>query len=361
MKNIYSDLVNSDYFARYKESNDVEKEKIADEIFGIIRGVNKFPYPYIEDWEIVKNLRTLASSCAGDNYNNGTIPISTTGSILCQMFYPNIFDVIKNRRGTRPISIKESFFLDKDLRRIVKATLEYDNNIDGIVAWFRQSDVGYTTNFRPASAKIIYDTNLSEGSRVLDYAAGYGGRLLGAWAADSVSEYVGIEPNTETYLNGLKFIAFLDSEFNNLQKATLYQECSEDFTIEKYPTYKGYFDMAFSSPPYFNLEVYSNEETQSYNKFNDYERWVKGYLKPTIHNVIDMLKPEGIFAVNIYEDITDHCKAPNIRKIIQLLCRENGYIPYKTDFMKLTRRAGNGDRDRSEEKSEPIWYFKRVE
>jgi SAM-dependent methyltransferase len=255
--------------------------------------------------------------------------------------------------------MRESFFIDKDLKRAIKANLTYDMDVSGLRSWFRMADVGYCMNFRPSAAKVVYNINLPKKGKVLDYAAGYGGRLLGAWASENCDVYIGLEPNTKTYENGLSFLDFLNGKYLNLSKSYLYNVCSEDFTIEKYPQYSEYFDMAFSSPPYFNLEVYSDEDTQSYIKFNQYTKWVKGYLQPTINNCIDMLKPGGIFAINIYEDETEHNKAPNIKKIIQLICNERGFKLYKIDYLVLTRRAGNGSRDRSEEKVEPIWYFKK--
>ena len=36
----------------------------------------------------------------------------------------------------------------------------------------------------------------------------------------------------------------------------------------------GNMDFAFSSPPYFNLEKYSDEETQCYVKFSKLNEWI---------------------------------------------------------------------------------------
>ena len=37
------------------------------------------------------------------------------------------------------------------------------------------------------------------------------------------------------------------------------------------------FDLVFTSPPYFAKEAYSDDEEQSYKKFNQYETWVEGF------------------------------------------------------------------------------------
>ena len=58
-------------------------------------------------------------------------------------------------------------------------------------------------------------------------------------------------------------------------------------------------DFAFSSPPYFDLEVYSDEPTQCYNKFPKLEDWLEGFVRGTIRNIVHMLKPGKVYAINI--------------------------------------------------------------
>ena len=84
---------------------------------------------------------------------------------------------------------------------------------------------------------------------VYDYSMGYGGRLLGVTSSNMRYSYTGIDPNTET-IEGLNYLnTLLDNP------GTLVQSVSEEYQ----PTD---VDLAFSSPPYFNLEKYSEEDTQ---------------------------------------------------------------------------------------------------
>jgi hypothetical protein len=357
----YRDLVDSSLYGEYKWCDDIRKEGIVEEVFKIIRSVNKFPEKHLDFDDEIGALRTLSNMRVENIYKENKIGRSVVGNSLCYKFYPNIWDVVRIRARTRPISMRDSFYIDDDLKKEIRMNLTYDNDVGGLRSWFRLSDVGYCMNFRPTAAKVIYESNLGSDSKVLDYASGYGGRLLGAWGSNNVSEYVGIDPNTNTYENGLNFIKFLEG-YPNIRSMKLYKECSEDFCINKFPNYRGYFDMAFSSPPYFTLEKYSDEDTQCYNKFPEYKEWVKGYLKPTINNCIDMLKEDGIFAVNIF-DVSDKSKdnfvAPKIKDIIKIICYERGFKLFKEDRLLLGVKPGIGDRDRKVERSEPIWYFKR--
>ncbi len=352
-KNQYSDLVSDLLFVEYKKCSEERKQEIIEEVFQVLRSINTFPEFQLSFQEEVSSLRSMVTFNPYDIYKDGYINISSVGVSLCYRFYPNIYDVTKEGA---PLSMRDVFYDDRLLKRCIRKTLEYDNSITGLLGWIRMSGCGYCNNFRPSAAKVIYETNLSKGSKVYDYAAGYGGRLLGAWASESVDEYVAVEPNTETNKNAKKFISFLDKNYPNLKRAEVHKVGSEDFTVGRIPQYKDYFDIAFSSPQYFNTEIYCKEDTQSCFRFNSYDKWIKGFLRPTIHNCIDVLKPEGIFAINIF------CNLPKIRALIQYICKERGFKLYKIDKFLLQVMPGKGkDGDKRSKvggKIEPIFYFK---
>ncbi len=364
--NQYMSLVRPEVFVEYKEAkeigNDAKMLEIEDFVFKAIRSINEYPSADIDFNDKVKIALSIKNMVVEKHYDfkNNIISPGIIGHRLCYHFYPNIWDIVKTKPNGEPMmTMRETFFDDKGLKLAIRLNLTYDPGIEGIGNWLRfGSNTGYGMNFKPTNAKVIYELNLPKGSKVLDYSSGYGGRIFGAWGTDSVAEYIGIEPNSETNSNGHRFHNFLSNTFEGFNRFELYKIGSEDFTIKDYPQYEGYFDMAFSSPPYFNLEVYSNEETQSYNKFPDYSGWVKHYLAVTINNCIDMLKPDGIFAVNIYEGVA----VKNIKQIITYVCKERDFYLYKEDKLKLTTRPGVGSKERIVKgKFEPVWYFRRRE
>jgi hypothetical protein len=58
--------------------------------------------------------------------------------------------------------------------------------------------------------------------------------------------------------------------------------------------------MGLTSPPYFNRERYSKDQNQSWVKYgSSYESWSKGFLKPTIENISQLMVDGGIFYMNI--------------------------------------------------------------
>lgn len=119
-------------------------------------------------------------------------------------------------------------------------------------------------------AKLICDTYKPQ--LVLDPCAGWGGRMLGVVA--SGAHYYAFEPNTTTYDNLVKLSKFLGIE----NKVTLI--CDDALQMDKYSIPK--VDLIITSPPYFNLEVYCKEETQSVTNYENYQDWSQFFFKELI-------------------------------------------------------------------------------
>ena len=168
--------------------------------------------------------------------------------------------------------------------------------------------------------------------------------MLGAHVVDNVSEYLGIDPNTADSCN--KLIKILDEDFDTNTKKKVLKMGSEDFIVSNFPEYREYFDLYFTSPPYFDTERYSDDETQSYKRFPTYEKWIKGFYRSTIYNSCDVLKKDGIFILNIFE------KVPNIREITKLFLADKGWYIYKID--KYLMRTLPGSIHKFDEEGKPI-------
>ena len=161
----------------------------------------------------------------------------------------------------------------------------------------RYSGTQAVSNFRPTAAALMYDKFLEKASPLFgtkagttwDMSCGYGGRLLGSIAADV--NYIGTDPCTETF-EGLKQIK---EDWAGLNRTVeLHQMGSEEFRPDANSV-----DLCFTSPPYFDWEKYSEEDTQSYKKYPTSEEWLNGFLLDTIDNCHYGLKPGGILAFNV--------------------------------------------------------------
>jgi 16S rRNA G966 N2-methylase RsmD len=124
---------------------------------------------------------------------------------------------------------------------------------------------------------------------VLDPCAGWGGRMLG-----SVSygvRYIAFEPNTTTYNNLMNMASFLGIQ----HKVTLI--CDDARNMKKYNLPN--VDLVLTSPPYFDLEVYTHEQTQSISNTPTYQDWADSFLREIIKLSIEHLNVNGTSCWNV--------------------------------------------------------------
>jgi hypothetical protein len=225
---------------------------------------------------------------------------SSTGSRIYKVYFPNIYKIKTNKSKSIFEALTNKETLWKIIRNRVGNTLLYKNkdelkyrqwpmdiSLIQLIRGARASGEGSMGSiFKPAIAREIYEEYVKEDSVVYDYSMGFGTRLLGLMSLNLNNvKYIGVDPNTETFNNTKKLIK--DFNFN----AEIYCIGSEDFKP------KEKIDFAFSSPPYWNKEIYTNEETQAYNKYKTYEDFIENYWRQTVKNIKSKLR--GVFAINI--------------------------------------------------------------
>ncbi|MFN9905044.1 MAG: hypothetical protein ACK56F_02820, partial [bacterium] len=118
------------------------------------------------------------------------------------------------------------------------------------------------SQFKPVIAKAFYDKFQSK--NVMDFSAGWGDRLAGFFAGETTKFYLGIDPNSNNHSNYQKQIEFYKKHttfFEEDKDAKMLEAAAEDVD---YSEYENFFDTIFTSPPYFNTERYSFDDTQSW-------------------------------------------------------------------------------------------------
>lgn len=213
----------------------------------------------IEDW---KKLQKYI------NNDFGTAAQTRPGMKLCEHFFPNFFD-IKNSKG---VGFKD-YWTPEKLQKVIK--WNRSSHSTPYLSEMRRGVIfcnGLTKNtmYRPHLAKMI--NMYYKSKNTIDPCCGWGGRLLGTVSAGA--NYTGYEPNSETYQHLLELCDFLN--INN--KVKLY-----NIGAEKAELLENY-DLSITSPPYYNLEIYSDESTQCENQYNTYDEWKINWLFPIIDN-----------------------------------------------------------------------------
>ena len=183
---------------------------------------------------------------------------------------------------------------------------------------------------------------------------GFGGRMLGALSSKNNYRYVGTDPCTETMYHLHQLGEYIEQVTGREDSYELHCCGSEEFRGPK-----NSIDFAFSSPPYFNLEVYSDEPTQCFNKFPELEEWLEGYVRATIKNIKYMLKPGKFYAVNIADfKVGSGQVVAYVDEWIRI-SGEEGMPLFDTVYLGVTARAGSAEQAAGELKKENILIFKK--
>ena len=253
-----------------------------------------------KDWD------NLKKKLIKDNNINST---SIVGLNIIKKNMPHIYEV-ENYKGK---SIKNMWIPD-----IIKKAIR-NNRKSHITPYVSEiiRQVGFTagtskvTIYRPLLTKRIVE--YFNAKNILDICTGWGGRMIGTRCIPGTS-YTGIEPCLKTY-NGL-----VDIKKNlNIEDITLYNSPAEDIL----PKLKKEYDIAITSPPYFNLESYSDEDTQSIKKYTTYDTWVKGFLRPCVKGVLSKLITGGHSCWSVKNFKTD--KKYNLLDDIINIHKESGW------------------------------------
>ena len=216
------------------------------------------------------------------------------------------------------------------------------------------SGTSKVTIYRPLLTKRIVERFNSK--HVLDVCVGWGGRMLGSVCVDGVS-YTGIEPFSKTYegLEQMKSELELTDE-----QVTLHNDRAETIL----PELEQKYDLALTSPPYYNLEIYTDEDTQSHH-YGTYEDWVDKFLKPVIEGVLGKLVEGGKSCWSVKNFKTDG--KYNLYDDVVRIHDENGWVPMQEEdsngvkqnvefYVGNCLRPGLKDKDGNSKKSKEITY-----
>ena len=267
------------------------------------------------------------------------------GKTISLLFNPHRLNIVTQHsisRTSAPMSIYESL---SD-----KGNEKYTEKIDGLARLYLYNleqgvtnpfyatiqrgynGVTYVNEFPPYVARQIIKQYARKGDCVcvLDPCGGWGGRMIGC-ASIPNTHYTYFEPATKTY-SGLcdlsEWLRTLQPSFSYSGVCEPYEEASR-FNI----LLKKQYDLALTSPPYYDTEKYCDEETNSLNRYKTFEEWVEGFYKPLILNTMKLLKEDAPFILNIGDR-----KYP-LSDTLFKICEENGlYVERITDYL-----SGNGE------------------
>lgn len=177
-----------------------------------------------------------------------------------------------------------------------------DNEVSNVKSCFRNSMswVRKVANFPAKTARDIYfryyDVN-GQRLNILDTSCGFGARMSAVVLSGTQHNYYGFDPNPELYKHLRDYEHFLrkNNIISNDLTVKIWCEGSEMFKNEL----EGTIDVTFTSPPYFNLEKYSDDSFSSTRYNDNYNAWVDYFVRPTVENIYHYLKIGGYAMINI--------------------------------------------------------------
>lgn len=332
----------NELFINKKVWKEFNEEELQDYINKVYNHYRKSGFPYFELTEskilqIFEKMKLLDTSTL--ELEDNCIKQIMIGLNVVNYYMPHIFETRSGKFKT-PL---ECFTDDEMLLKAIRKRIQMGDNMSDAgmrkaLSWTHGTH--RVSNFRPSVAKFIYDKYAGEGT-ILDFSSGFGGRLFGALSSNVVKKYIGTDPNTKTYNRLLKMEKDLSLYHDKYVK--IHNKPIEDlnFGME--------FDLSFSSPPYFDTEQYSHEDTQSFIRYKTKEEWRDGFLRKLIENNYDWVKKGGYFIINIanvksYKDLED-----DTLKIAKAV----GFKLQTTHKMLLSSLMSGGY------KFEPIFVFKK--
>lgn len=153
------------------------------------------------------------------------------------------------------------------------------------------------TLFKVTLAFTFYDYFNAE--VVFDLSGGWGDRALGAIMSPGVRKYYCCDPNPA-----------LQPGYKKIKQLAL--ENGKDVDYEIVPVERFDLDrrerpdLIFTSPPFFDYEIYTEHPDQSIKNFNTVEVWLNNWLIPQTHRVLKYLKPGGNLIYHIATPGTDY-------------------------------------------------------
>jgi|TARA_B110000238_G_scaffold83664_1_gene92055 SAM-dependent methyltransferase len=365
--NVLPQHITSDEFTGYesvydqldafdKAQYDADPQGTIEKVYNIYRSIDLVPIVYYTHKGLVDAVRAF-SKLNYNNVDNNKIGLGNNrGQTINRFLFPNMMTAEPKGRGSN--SLRDRFLDERKLKRAIRICFEFRTGERLLRPTQLRTALELVTgenvtNFKAQNAKAIAEHLCPVlWGNVYDYSCGYGGRLLGIGSSNFKYKYIGVEPNTET-VNYLNYLNDIIDEATGV-RGTIIQSVSEQYQPED-------IDLAFSSPPYFNLEKYSNEETQCMVQFKTEDEWFEGYVAPTMENIKRGLNDDGIFATNIADYKSYDRKEPY--EVVQRWIQTAEKVGFKYDGvikMMLNTRPGVGnDRKEGREKWEGVYVFRK--
>lgn len=291
-----------------------------------------FPHHQLSDQQMMWELGALNRVDSAQVVQEDEIYGSNAGVTLASYFHRQMWSV----RVSRYLSPMDCFRDDDRLRAVIHRSLSVWPERHGANAsCLRKMLKTYTncaavSNFKPSVARALIQQFSAPNDTVIDFSAGFGGRLLGCLTLPR--HYIGIEPS-KTQVRGLnRCIATIERLKAAVGTAEIRCGCAEDILPMLDSKSSA---LVFSSPPYHDWEKYSLQQTQSFVRYPSYAEWREKFLRPVVEESFRLLKRGGYLAVNVPNGSSRLPIGEDLRTFATLI----GFAPFAVYRLRLSKVA----------------------
>ena len=342
-----------------------------------------FPMPHISDRDMIADIAGMEGHMTQTASDMGApLAMGKMGQTICKHFLGDaMLQCAYSSASAQAISPAQLWHDDKARARICRTVLSNAARTFSPGSIWSAASLAYyiPSNFPPLVACQLYERyggggggNRDGGSRILDLCSGWAGRLLGFWAAQNTTHYVGVDPNCRLKPRYDAMVSWLrqhsqianssDAESPQLPKSVEFiqsgaerTEWADRLLAEK--SGSASFDVVFTSPPYFDTEVYDgNQAGQSIVSHGEsYEDWRDNFLRPALANGARLLKTGGYMLINVAN--TKRCPTLEEDTVAIMSEQQMGLQMCASEQLPVPRRPGSGART---DRSEPIFVGRKV-
>ena len=273
----------------------------------------------------------------------------TTALRLANYFHPHMWRLRANRYRSPWL-----VFCDDDLLRMcIRKTLLYcDDRLPLAPNSMRRSlqtlsNTSSVWNFRPAVARALYQMYSRDGEVIVDFCAGFGGRLLAALSLPR--HYIGIETSGRT-VRGLQRMERRLAGMKLVSGTAMLRQGNAEEVLPSLSRRSA--NVVLTSPPYFDREGYGSDPRQSCRRYPTYERWREKFLKVVIAESARVLVRGGKLILNV----ADRPPYPIAQDAFRFASRELRHV--ETYDMRMPVRPYQR-RNGCIYKHEPVFVFER--
>jgi len=267
-----------------------------------------YPYRTISNQEAIDDFLALKRMAKGDINpsslaGNKTVDWGTERARRKTKYRNHSFIEMWNRKDRRKKMMEFA-------RRVKKK--DPKRSIEGCIRSAIDLQWGTVNTMRAAAAVQMYKKY--KATRVLDFTAGWGARMIAAMALDI--DYIGIDTNTDLKPGYAKIIKLL-KPYTKSKVKMIWKEAQK----VKYSKL-GKYDYVFTSPPYEYLEAYENmtnyekkgskivqPSSSQKIKMDDSAKFYEEFLVPTLKKAYKYLPRNKFICLNMPDIMYDKIKS----------------------------------------------------